>query len=160
MSLKRAVCVLFLIPLLIGVSVGQEKKPRSEKEIREELDKAKQRVAELEKELASVAPMKVVDPQPFPDENFKVGETYNLYTAGGTAVKVLDVVDEKSVLVQIEIGRRAYPTKFLMMTPTKGMVDGQYFLDATNFFWTVTGTKKVGGTTVYVMEPVKPPVKK
>jgi hypothetical protein len=145
-----------------NAAVGQEKKPRTEKEIRDELDKAKQRVQELEKELAAVVPAREVMPEPLPDDNFKVGDTYYLFDRRrvGAAVKVLEVVDERSAIVQLEFGRIAYPQKILMITPTKGMADGQYFQDALNSPWKVTGTKKVGIRTVFVMEPVNATTKK
>lgn len=157
MSLKQAVCVLALFHLFIGVTTAEEKKPRSEKEIREELEKAKKRVEELEKELASVLPAEDVKPMRLPDEKFSVGEVYEMFDQRGlgAAVKVLEVIDEKSALIQIEVGTAVYPTKFLMMMPTKGVADGQYFQDAIKSYWKVTTTKKVAGKTVFVMEPIK-----
>lgn len=161
MFLNRVVCVLFLLPVVISAAISQDK-PRTEKEIRQELEEAKKHVAELEKELEAILPKVDVKPQPLPDNGFKVGEAYYLYDNRniGASIKVIEVVDEKSILVQLEIGRTAYPEKILMMTPTKGMVDGQYYQDARDLIWKLTGTKKVSSRTVYVMEPVKKPVKK
>jgi hypothetical protein len=134
----------------------EEKKPRSEKEIREELEKVKKRVEELEKELAALIPAEDVKPRNIPDDSFKLGEAYYFYYGNlGAAVKVLEIVDEKSAIVQLEVGSNTYPQKLLLMTPTKGMVDGQLYQDALRSAWKVTGTKKVGGRTVFVMEPVK-----
>src|SRR5262245_28823134 len=56
MSHKHMICVLFLLPLFVVAAVCQYKKTRTEKQIREYLVRAKQRVAELEKELGEVVP--------------------------------------------------------------------------------------------------------
>src|SRR5262245_4927589 len=56
MSHKHTICAFFLLPLFVVAGVSQEKKPRAEMQIREDIEKAKQRVAELEKELAEVVP--------------------------------------------------------------------------------------------------------
>ena len=136
-------------------AAAQEKKPRTEEEIRKDLEQAQKKVNDLGRELAEVINQKA---QPLPDDTFKVGAVYQLFDARKNValVKAKDVIGPNEVLVQLEIGRQAYPTKFLMRTPTAGIADGAYIPNAEDSNWKVTGTKKVSGVTVFVLETAGP----
>lgn len=143
-------------------AVGQDKKPRPEEEIRKELEQTQQKVKALEAELATVVNQEAI---PLPDEKFEVGKVYKLNDPRGNVaqVKAVRVVGPNEAIVKIEVGRQAWPTSFLLRTPTEGLADGAYILDANKSFWKLTGTKRVGGQSVYVLEsagPSVPPVKK
>jgi len=159
-SKSQTVAVVKEVPVEVIKEVVKEVPVEVVREvIRERSDTPK--ATDIKKDTAVVTHVEDVKPQDLPDDNFKIGGVYRMFNGGeGAAVKVLEVVDDKSAIVQLEFGRTAYPQKILMMIPTNGIVDGQYYQEALNSAWKITGTKKAKGRTVFVMEQVNVSVKK
>lgn len=147
------------IALIVGVATGHETKSRSEDAIRKDLEKAQQKVIELEAELASVVDQK---PQLLPDDKFKVGAVYNLFDSQGVgvAVKAVKVLGPNEVLAEFVSGQTTWPMRFSMRMPTAGIAAGTYIQDALDSPWKLTGTKSVLGQQVYVLESAGRPAPK
>lgn len=143
---------LFLACCIASSNVsGQEKVKRTEKEIRDDLKLAKSKVSELEIELATVVMGKVYK---LPDEKFDLGDTYKLVSQRGlgATIKIVEIVDSNSAIITLQTGSDKYSETFLMMMPTKGLVDGSLYQEATQYAWKFTKTEKVKGRTVIVLE--------
>ena len=160
----------------VGLTAAQPPVPAAPPKFKTEAEKQR-RIATLKKQIADLkaklapleAELKAIDPPPPPAEpagqskevpinarDIAVGQVGRW--GDGVQIdhlRVMEVIDATSaVLTPVYRGGRTYPflaSKF----PTAGLADGK-LLDASDCpAWTVTGTKKVGTRTLFVLEPVE-----
>lgn len=149
-----------LLPFLVvfcGVAQGQQKPdPRVaakiaflEKQIAEE----ERKLATLKAELAKVKPAPALKGLPWTQLN--IGDVGTFTGDGGLLPKIQEIIDNETMLVRMTHQR---DTPVVMVKyPTKGLAEDRFLNEDTDFLgpWKVTGTKKHGSTTYYVIEPAK-----
>lgn len=144
---------ILLLLACVPCTLADAKKEARAKEIRKELADLKDRLAKLEKELATLEAGKSFAGAYFYIDDFKIGDKgvpfYNEKThrrRGEILCSVFTIIDDNTLQV---INRFAEPRHFLLIMPTKGLVDDLEF--TMDFPVHVSGTRTINGRTYYVM---------
>lgn len=149
---------LFLLAAVLWLApFAQAQKPTDPEEIRKEIARLKQRLAELEAELVRVEKPKI--------EKLNLGSLQDgarVGTFGAEGVSFLVYVDEvlgpKEFVARVRQSATSDLFVVISSFPTKDLVDGA-LLDTGSKLWRVTGTRKHGARTLYAVEPYSAPKK-
>lgn len=149
----RTACVAAV--LAVGALVAADKPPVAE--LKKQLAEAEAKVAAIKAKLAADEPAEFKNVGFISPGLMKVGERGQLsnYNQQGGPIsihKVLQVIDDDTVLLQPDEGDRRLPNVIVKGFPAKGLADGHVF-NSDGRVWKVVGTEKFDGQTLMVIRP-------
>lgn len=146
-----------VVVLVLCGAVGAAADKPTVAELKKQLAEAEAKVAAIKAKLAADEPAEFKNVGFIAPGLMKVGERGQLsnYNQQGGPIsihKVLQVIDDDTVLLQPDEGDRRLPNVIVKGFPAKGLADGHVF-NSDGRVWKVVGTEKFDGQTLMVIRP-------